>query len=932
MPNNYKYVFVKIIFVLLMVITAFNELTAAFPEVYITTNFDSRPLTELINYVEGKHNLAFFYKDDWIADIKVIQASAPVSLEDILKKSLENTDLNYFYDDPGNIIITSNYKITSSIHISQLKESPKVVKDIKDVEESSFIAKSITNTTLNGSGEMVITIGVPGDLSRASKAVLSGYVKEKETGNPVPGAVVYVNDLNLGTITDIYGYYVLSLPPGNHELLYKFLGRKDVVVKILVNGNGKLDINMEEKMIELWGAVITANKEHNVRGLQIGLDKLDMQTIKYIPSNLGEADVIKSTLLLPGVQTVGEGAAGFNVRGGNTDQNLILMDGAPLFNSSHVFGFFSVFNPDIVNDFKLYKSGIPAKYGGRLSSVMDVSLKNGDLKKTGVSGGISPIAARLSVDGPIIKEKATFLISGRGSHSDWVLHNVDIPALKNSTASFYDLNAKLNYAVDEKNELSFSSYYSKDHFKLNHDTLYNYRNLNAALTYKHVFSTKVYSTLSGIYSGYGYSTESKTMGLYSYHMDYNIKYKEARADITWFLNTNHKINAGANIIQYKIDPGNMRPLGSESIILPVHLQNEQALETGIYFNDEHLISDRLLLSYGIRHSGFLTTGPVKVYHYHNEAPRSLLTRIDSTDIPENKIADRDNGFEPRFSARYITGSSSSVKINISKMYQYLHMLSNTTAISPTDIWKVSGPNLPSQKSWQYSAGFYKDMLSNTMEASIEIYYKNSKDLLEYRGGTNLLMNPDLEVDLLQGIGKAYGLEIMFKRKYGALNGWASYTFSRSLVKVDSEHLIDRINQGNYFPSNYDKPHDLTFVINYRFSRRHSISNTITYSTGRPITYPVGKYQFRDRELIHYSNRNEYRIPDYFRWDLSLNIDGNLKSKRLIRDSVSVSIYNLTGRNNAYSIFFVSDIAKKVQGYKLSVFAQPILSVTYNFKY
>ncbi len=917
----------------IILLTALINLIAGFPEIMISSDFNSRPFFDLINDVENKYKLKFFYLEEWISDITVIQATSPCPLDKILEESLQNTDLSYFYDEPGNIIFTSKYKIESSVNFSNLKETPKTINEFATPEESSYITKSITKVVVDGDSEKIVTIGIPGNLSsRTSKAVLSGYVREKETGNPVPGAVVYVKDFNVGTITDLYGYYVLSIPPGNHELLFKFLGRKEEIVKVLINGNGMLDVEMEEKMIELWGVVITADKEHNVRGLQLGLDKLDIQTIKYIPSTLGEADVIKSTLLLPGVQTVGEGAGGFNVRGGNTDQNLILMDGAPLFNSSHVFGFFSVFNPDIVSDFKLYKSGVPAKYGGRLSSVMDVSLRNGDLKKICFDGGISPVAARFSIDGPVIKDKATFLISGRGSHSDWILHNVDVAALKNSTASFYDINVKLNYKIHENNEISFSSYYSGDRFKLNYDTLYNYVNMNAALTYKHVFSGKLYNTLSAIYSNYGYSLKSESMGVYAFDLNYNVQYKEARTDFTWFLNTNHKINFGANVIKYGIQPGDMGPLGLESIILPVHLQKEQALETGIYLNDEHRISDKLLVSYGIRHSGFLTLGPLKVYHYQEGAPRSLLSRVDSTIVNESKIINDTWGLEPRFSARYITGPSSSLKINISKMYQYLHMLSNTTAISPTDIWKVSGPNLPSRKSWQYSAGFYKDLLSNTMEASLELYYKTSKDILEYRGGTNLLMNPDLEIDLLKGIGKAYGMEIMFKRNYGALNGWASYTFSRSLVKVDSEHLIDRINQGKYFPSNYDKPHDFTFVINYRFSRRHSISNTITYSTGRPITYPVGKYQFRNRELIHYSNRNEYRIPDYFRWDISLNIDGNLKSKRLIRDSVSISLYNLTGRNNVYSIFFVSDITKKVQGYKLSVFAQPILSLTYNFKY
>jgi hypothetical protein len=321
-----------------------------------------------------------------------------------------------------------------------------------------------------------------------------------------------------------------------------------------------------------------------------------------------------------------------------------------------------------------------------------------------------------------------------------------------------------------------------------------------------------------------------------------------------------------------------------------------------------------------------------VYKYLPDVPKSLQTRIDSTYYTKNKISDFAGGPELRISARYKIGLSSSLKISYTKMYQYLHMISNTTAISPTDIWKVSGQNLPVQKSRQYSIGFYKDLMSNSIESSVEVYYKTSEDILDYRGGTTLLINPNLEIDLLQGIGRAYGVEFLFKKKYGALNGWLSYTYSRSLVKVDSKYLIDQINQGAYFPSNYDKPHDITLVTNYRLSRIHSISSTIKYSTGRPITYPVAKYHFGDRELIHYSNRNEYRIPDYFRWDISLNIEGKLRANKLVHDSMSLSVYNVTGRDNAYSIFFVSDEVKNVKGYKLSVFSQQIVSLTYNIRF
>jgi hypothetical protein len=761
---------------------------------------------------------------------------------------------------------------------------------------------------------------------------VSGVISEEESGQPVAGVVVIAGDLNLGTITDQYGYYVLTLPAGKHQLDLKYLGRKDQSIAISVTGDGNLNLSMAERMLELRGVVISAEKDINVRGLQLGFEKLDIQTIKQMSFTMGEGDLMKTALLLPGVKTVGEGASGFNVRGGSTDQNLLLLDGSPVFNSSHMFGFFSVFNPDVVKEFRLYKSGIPAQFGGRLSSVLDVNIKNGDLKKISVYGGISPVACRLTVDGPIIKDKASFLISTRTSYSDWVLNRTKIPSLVNSNASFLDLNAKIDISINEKNHFTSSVYFSNDHFKLNSDTLYIYKNINAAINLKHTFSNKLYGLVSAIYSNYSYSLSSNIRVPYAFDLNYFINYLEGRTDFTWFASLKHKVTFGSSLIKYRINPGSMNPDNQESMILPKKVADEQAFETGIYINDEFNWTEALSMSLGLRYSGFFSLGPSMVYSYPQDAPRSLNNRIDSVYYGKNKITDVEGGPELRFLVRYKTGNSSSVKFSYTKMNQYLQMMSNTTAISPTDIWKVSGPNLPAQKSHQFSAGYYQYIMSNKILASIELYYKTAKNVLEYRGGTLIVMNPDLEVDLLRGSGKNYGIEFMLKKEYGALNGWITYTYSRSLLKVDSKYLVDQINQGRYFPSNYDKPHDFTIVTNYRFSRIHSISTTITYCTGRPITYPVAKYRFRDRELIHYSNRNEYRIPDYFRWDMSLNFEGKLNRKKMWQNNMSISVYNITGRANAFSIFFVSDPKKGVKGYKLSVFSQPVLTVTYDFKF
>jgi hypothetical protein len=585
-----------------------------------------------------------------------------------------------------------------------------------------------------------------------------------------------------------------------------------------------------------------------------------------------------------------------------------------------------------VKDFSLYKSSIPAQYGGRLSSVLDVNIKNGDLKKLSVYGGISPVSGRLTVDGPIIKDKASFLISARGSYSDWLLRKTKIPAFESSDAAFLDLNGKIGINLNEKNLITASGYFSTDQFRLNSDTLYNYMNINGSVKLKHTFSTKLFGLFSAIYSNYSYNLSSYSRPAYSFRLDYNIRYAEGRADFTWFSGMKYKLTFGSGVIRYGINPGSLNPGTDESLILAKKVANEQALEGSLYINDEYDLTDALSVSAGLRYSAFVSLGPSLVYSYPEDAPRYTYNRTDSTFYGKNRITDYEGGPELRLLLRYKTGQASSIKVSYTKMNQFLQMISNTTAISPTDIWRLSGPNLPSQKSRQVSAGYYRYIMAKKVLASLEVYYKRSKNILEYRGGSQIVMNPDLEVDLLRGQGNAYGMELMLKKEYGALNGWVSYTWSRSLIRTQSKYLADQINQGKYFPANYDKPHDFTLVSNYRFSRLHSISSTITYSTGRPITYPVGLYRIRDREVVHYSNRNEYRIPDYFRWDIAVNFEGKINRVKLWQNNMSISVYNLTGRNNAYSIFFVSDLREGVKGYKLSVFSQPVVTVTYDFRF
>lgn len=898
-------------------------------EITVDKNYNSQSFTEFAKDIELTKNIRFFFASQWVDSILIIQNTTPSSLNKILSESFQRSNLS-FHIEGNTVIITNNYKISETLPSWMGGSGDK--KTIAEIDESSFMnfgksKEDDENFFKNGSA----VIGDPSKRNLAGNVDIAGQIREEETGEPIIGAVVFFQGIDKGTVTDNNGYFLINVPRGQYDVLFKYVGRKDRNMKVTVNDGGTLNLNLEEQIVQLRDVVITADKEHNVRGLEVGLMKLDIKTVKQIPTSLGEPDIIKTAILLPGVQTVGEGASGFNVRGGSTDQNLILIDGSPIYNSSHLFGFFSVFNSDVIKDFRLYKSGVPANYGGRISSVFDVSIKNGNRKKYSVSGGISPITGKLTVEGPIIKDKVSFVVSGRSTYSDWILKQLNDPQLKNSNAYFWDLNAKVSAEINSKNTLNISGYHSRDNFSLNSDTTYNYQNSNASVSWKHSFSKKLYSTVTGIYSNYMYEMNSYKNPYSAFNQSFSINHKEAKLDFAYFPHHKHKLTFGGNSIFYSLNPGIKEPGSTDSEVLYKKIDREQAVESAFYVNDEYRITGSLSLNLGVRYSMYHKLGPGTVYDYRTDATREIGNRIDSTTYGSNKVMSQFGGPEFRFSARYQLGLVNSVKVSYNKMYQYIHMMTNTTAVSPVDIWKLSDNYIPPQMGNQFALGYYHNFKDNTIEASIELYYKDIDNLIEYKGGAELQMNDALETDVLSGQGRAYGAELLIKKKYGRLNGWIGYTFSRSLIKVSGEFSKETINQGEFFPTNYDKPHDLTIVSNYKFSRRFSITNNFTYSTGRPITYPVAKYRYDRRELLHFSNRNEYRVPDYFRWDLSINIDGNLKSEKVADSMWSFSIYNLTGRKNVYSIYFKSE-GGQIQGYKLSIFAQPIFTVTYNFKF
>ena len=897
----------------------------------VTGKYENTPFDLFVKDIERQVPVTFMYHQQMVDSFFVSAIFNNESLNRGLNRVLSQSDLSFFINDNNQVILTEGYEVVADLPFNFFDRSGEeisttdvqVLDFLENEEKKAVLQKTLENT--------LIVIGRKTNTVNGEYTNLAGHLRDSNTGEPLIGALVYIENPRIGVATDAFGYYSITIPKGKHDLLLKCIGYKDTKRPIILYEEGKLDLEMLEEVIPLKEVIIESEKDINIAGMQMGHDKLDAQAMKNVPPILGEVDVLRIALTLPGVQTVGEGANGINVRGGTADQNLMLINDAPIYNPTHFFGFFSSFNPDVIKSVELLKGGIPAQYGGRISSVFEVLTKEGNNKKFVGSGGVSPVTARLALEGPIIKDKASYIIGGRTTYSNWILEQIPNPAIKNSKASFYDLYGKISYDINEKNTIYAAGYYSDDEFSFNSDTTYSYSNQNASLQWKHIFSNKLYGVFSGVYSGYSYDVFSLKNEVNAFDMDYSIKNYSGKVDFSYFPNSNHKIDFGMSSIYYDLEPGSLVPKGGASLINEILLENEQGLESAIYLGDKYDISQKLSIYLGLRYSMYHYLGPKTINEYLPGGPIEEGTKTGETTYRTNEVIQTYHGPEIRLSARYSVGEESSLKLSFNRMRQYIHMLSNTTSISPTDIWKLSDTNVKPQIGDQISLGYYKNFKNNTIEGSLEGYYKTIENLLDFKSGAQLVLNDKIETDIVGGLGRSYGLEFLLKKKTGKLNGWFSYTYSRALIKIDSEYISENINNGEYYPASYDKPHSVNLLANWKFSRRFSISTNMAYSTGRPITFPVAKYTFGGNERLHYSNRNQYRIPDYFRLDLSINVEGNHKIKKLNHSSWTFAIYNLTGRDNAYSIYFVSKDGD-VKGYKLSIFAEAIPTITYNFRF
>ena len=895
----------------------------------ISVSANDQSFAEFISALERDTDYRFFYDVEEMDSLRVT-IDMDGSLDQVLSGVFNGTVYHAAILFGNNVVITSQKTISTQLPTGYFVRNSAAPAELDlaalNFEEEDFVIEAASDPLEN----TLIEIGNKTPIRDGVEINLAGYVRREDSGEGVVGAMVFIDEPRIATVTDSYGYYNITLPQGRHTLRFRSVGLRDTKREIVLFSEGTLDVEMIDDVIALKEVVVQAEKSANVTGMQMGMERLDISKVKQVPTVLGEADIVKIALTLPGVQTVGEGTAGFNVRGGGADQNLITINEATIYNPSHFFGFFSVFNPDIIKNATLMKSGIPAQYGGRVSSVFEVNTRDGNKRKFGVRGGISPVTARLTLEGPIIKDKTSFIIGGRSTYSDWLLNQIPDSNVKNSEASFYDLSGKITHTFSDKDALFVSGYYSKDKFKLFSDSLINYENLNASAQWKHSFNNKLIMVITGAYSDYKFNVNFDSDSLRSFDLNYRLQSYNGKLDFSYFPKGNNKLDFGIATVLHELEPGNQVPINNSEIV-PVSLEPEKALESAVYIGDNFDINSKLSVYLGLRYSFYQYLGPKTVYGYLQGVPKSPATLVDTTQFSKNEVIQNYHGPEYRFSARYTLDPNSSIKLSYNRMRQYIHVLSNTTAISPTDTWKLSDTNIRPQVGDQVALGYYRNFRNNSIETSVEVYYKTIEDVLDYKGGAQLILNETIEQDLLSAFNRSYGVEFLIKKKVGKLDGWISYTYSRSLNRVDGDFAEETINDGEFFPANFDKPHSLNVIANYKFTRRVNISSSFTYSTGRPVTYPVAKYRFRNSERVYYSERNEFRIPDYIRLDLSLQVEGNHKVDKPAHSSWSFAVYNLLGRRNAYSVFFLSEQGD-VNGYKLSIFGSAIPTITYNFRF
>jgi len=838
------------------------------------------PFDALASKLESTHHVKLYYKSAWFEDKLFKETMAEMPLDECL------------------LIIKRN------VHLDciQMKSDAYV-----------FVPEEVRNYSNNTNSDGVLLIGDGSNLEKGTRASINGKISDVYTGKPLKGATISLEALNLLSTTDKDGNYNITVPVGEYEIAINQTGFGEDIRRINVQGNGIVDFEIARRTIRLKEVVVNDQAANlNVVSSQMSAVKLNAKAIKELPLFLGEKDVLKSLKLLTGVQSTGEFGTGFFVRGGSQDQNLILIEDVPLFNSAHAFGLISAMNSDGVSNVTLLKSGIPAKYGERASSVMDIRMgSNPD--KTSFKGGIGLMDTRLNFETPLYNKKVSLLLGARTSYSNWLLHQMPEADLKNSSVNFYDLNALLNIKFDPKNKLVLFGYYSDDKYSLNNENLYHYENLLGSVQYSHKFTEKLNSTwMAGLSRYKNDMSETDTLAPEaSYKISSAIHYYNTKLDFNWLPTNVHTLNFGLNAIKYTIQPGIQEPLGSISDVVRKTTTVENGLEMAAYVSDKINFSSPLSAEIGLRFSQYANLG--------------VTTHWNSS-------------LEPRLSLRYSLDEASSLKLNFNRISQFINLVSNTSVMSPTDVYKLSSQNTKPVLCDQVALGYFRNFNHNDLEASAEIYYKKLHNILEYKDGAKLLMNDDLESDLLNASGYNYGVELSMKKNSGRLTGWANYTYSRSMRHTSGILKSEQINGNRYFASGSDQPHNVVLVGNFHLTRRWMVSGTFNYSTGRPVTLPELKYEYDGKQYVYYSERNKYRLSDYHRLDVAITHNENLKLKRSWKGSWTFAILNLYARKNPYSVFYKAsanlenEFRQSMNLYKMYIIEKPIPTITYNFTF
>ncbi len=896
------------------------------PDKIISCHFTNTSFTEFYNDILHKTGVKIYYKDTWVNNLQVNLDSDSISVLSAVKRVIEGSGLELSVKHNDLVLLPGKKLLTDLPFFEQIaSQNPPAGKETQALSEAE--ARYITGRK-PGVIE-TITIGKQGMNFGNARVKVSGKVSDDETGEPVNYASIYITETKNGVVSDLAGFFMLALSPGKYNVEIHCMGYETENYLLEVLSAGSFDMRMRKKAMQINEVVVSGERQSDIRNKDPGLDKISIRAIRSLPMMMGERDILKVSGTLPGIVSIGEGSAGLNVRGGGYDQNAFYINSIPVYNTSHMFGFFPSFNSDIVKDFSIYKGHIPAEYGGRLASVFNITTRQGNRKRFNAKGSLSPVIGNLVLEGPLKKDKASFLLSSRTSYSDWLLSMVKDTLIKASSTNFNDFSGGINFDL-KKTQTSLFVYNSHDHFRLSTINTYDYSNSGASMTVRHTFKESLRGEFNLVGSRYNFSTVDNLQFTSAYKYSYELDHFELRAKLKQRINEKNSLEYGADFVWYNLDRGTVLPFGERSLKSKLKLGEERGAENSLFISDSYDITTRLNLNIGFRYTLFSPVGPSKVFTYRQGEPLDILYIQDTLSFGKHEPVRLFHEPDLRLALNFQTDENGSVKLAFNQMHQNLFMLNTNISLAPNTQWKLADYHLKPSQNNQISLGVFRSLIKNGLETSLEIFYKKTSNYPEFKDGADFMQNPLVEASVLQGEQKAYGVEFNLKRSGRKLEGWLSYTFSRSFIKVDGEHAWDKINNGMAFPANYDIPHSLNMVMNYSFSRRIILSSIVTYQTGRPTTYPESAFFIQGVPYLDYSKRNSYRIPYYLRTDLALTLEGNLKKNKLIHSSLIMNVYNISGRRNPNSVYFVSENGR-INSYMYSVIGVPIFTVTWIFK-